>query len=277
MLKARNISFSYKKHGPMLFEDLSFDVPKGSTLAILGPNGAGKTTLLRCLMHFLTLKDGDVTIQDIPVSRMKEREMWNYISYVPQARKLVFGYSALDMVVMGLSQNIGIGMTPTKSDYEKAYRLLEQFGISDLAEQSCNTLSGGQLQMVLIARALIKEPELLIMDEPETGLDMKNQMIVLETIEALSRNNLSIIINTHYPDHALRCADKTLLLGKNSYIFGDTPDVITENNIRDFFGVEAYITEAHCHGRNFKGIVPMELVRKDPDPLHSDVPTDIAV
>lgn len=277
MLKVQNLSFSYKKHGPMLFEDLSFEVQKGSTLAILGPNGAGKTTLLRCLMHFINPKDGDVTLHGTPVSTMKEKELWSHISYVPQAKKLVFGYSALDMVVMGLSRNVGFGMTPKKSDYEKAYELLSQFGISDIAEQSCNTLSGGQFQMVLIARALIKEPELLIMDEPETGLDMKNQMIVLETIESLSKRNLSIIINTHYPDHALRCADKTLLMGRNSYIFSDTPNVITEKNIREFFGVEAHITDAHYHGRSFKGIVPMELVEKVTDSHNTLIAADIAV
>ncbi|ETP73657.1 ABC-type cobalamin/Fe3+-siderophore transport system, ATPase component [Lachnospiraceae bacterium JC7] len=260
MLKASNLCFSYKKQGPFLFEDLSFELERGSTLAILGPNGAGKTTLLRCLMNFLSLRKGNVSLFDKPVSGMNEKEFWKYISYVPQAKKLVFGYSAIDMVVMGLSQNIGIGMTPKRSDYEKAHELLRQFGISAIAEQSCNTLSGGQLQMVLIARALIKEPELLIMDEPESGLDMKNQMIVLETIEALSRKNLSIIINTHYPDHALRCADKTLLLGRSGFLFGDTGDVITESNIRDYFGVEAHITHTSFNGRSYQGIVPMELV-----------------
>lgn len=260
MLKAENIGFSYKKNGRLLFDELSFEITEGSTLAILGPNGVGKTTLLRCLMNFLTLKKGNVELLGKTVSKMTPTEFWKTISYVPQAKKLVFGYSALNMVVMGLSQNIGIGMTPKKEDYEKAYALLQKFGIEEIAEQSCNTLSGGQLQMVLIARALIKNPKLLIMDEPESGLDMKNQMIVIQTIEALAKENLSIIINTHYPDHALRCSDKTLLLGKKDYLFGDTTSVITEENIREYFGVESHIVNSFHEGRIYKGIVPMELV-----------------
>lgn len=261
MLNVQNIAFSYRKDSPYLFENLSFHVPEGTTLAILGPNGIGKTTLLRCLMNFLPLKNGSVELQGNKVNGLQEKDFWKQISYVPQAKKLVFGYRALDMIVMGLSQNIALGRTPKKEDYDKAYDLLSRFGLSHIAEQSCNTLSGGQLQMVLIARALIKEPKLLIMDEPETGLDMKNQMIVLETIEALSKNNLSIILNTHYPDHAMRCAQKTLLLGSSDYLFGNTEEIITEDNIRRYFGVEAKISDTSFHGRSFKGIVPMELVK----------------
>ncbi len=262
MLDVQKISFSYQKQKDPLFRDLSFHVGEGETLAILGPNGAGKTTLLRCLMNFLSIKQGQVTLLDTPVSKLTSADFWKTISYVPQAKKLVFGYSALNMVVMGLSQNIGIGQTPKKSDYEKAYAQLEKFGIADLAEQSCNTLSGGQLQMVLIARALVKGPRLLIMDEPESGLDMKNQMIVLETIDALAKEHLSIIINTHYPDHALRCAQKTLLLGKHKYLFGTTEEVITEANIEQYFKVESRIVRTQDQGTVYQGIVPMRLLSK---------------
>lgn len=260
MLNADNIGFTYSKKGKMLFDDLSFSIEEGEVLAILGPNGVGKTTLLRCLMNFLSLKKGNVELFNKPVSKMSPSMFWKNISYVPQAKKLVFGYSALNMVVMGLSQDIGIGRTPQKEDYEKAYALLKKFGIEALADQSCNTLSGGQLQMVLIARALIKNPKLLIMDEPESGLDMKNQMIVIQTIEALAKEKLSIIINTHYPDHALRCSDKTLLLGKDSYLFGRTSDVITEENIREYFGVVSHIVDAYYEGNTYSGIVPMALM-----------------
>ncbi len=259
MIKANGLAFSYQKSGRMLFRDLSFEIGEGETMAILGPNGVGKTTLLRCIMHFLTPREGDVEILGKSAKKMTATEFWKNISYVPQAKKLVFGYSALNMVVMGLSQNIGVGMTPKASDYEKAYAILDRFGIADIADQSCNTLSGGQLQMVLIARALVKKPRLLIMDEPESGLDMKNQMVVLQTIEALTEDNLSIIINTHYPEHALRCAQKTLILGKNRYLFGKTESVISENNIRKFFGVDSQITSIVHAGKTYQGIVPMEL------------------
>ncbi len=259
MIKVNDLAFSYRKKDRFLFHDLSFEIGEGETMAILGPNGVGKTTLLRCLMNFLSPQEGEVELFGKPAKKMTATEFWKNISYVPQAKRLVFGYSALNMVVMGLSQNIGVGMTPKASDYEKAYAVLERFGIADIADQSCNTLSGGQLQMVLIARALVKKPKLLIMDEPESGLDMKNQMVVLQTIEALTQDNLSIILNTHYPDHALRCAQKTLLLGKNRFLFGSTDLIISENNIRKFFGVDSQITSIVHAGKTYQGIVPMEL------------------
>ena len=167
MIKVTGAGFSYGNK-PLLFSDISFEVREGETLAILGPNGIGKTTLLRCMMRFLPLKKGKIEIQGESVEGMSQKQFWKDISYVPQAKRLVFGYSAVNMVVMGLSQNIAFGRTPKKEDYDRAYELLEGFGLGDIADQSCNTLSGGQLQMVLIARALIKNPKLLIMDEPES-------------------------------------------------------------------------------------------------------------
>lgn len=261
MLRVEYAAFAYDKKSQLLFKDLSFDINEGEALAILGPNGIGKTTLLRCIMHFLKLREGEVWIKGQPVSQMDNREFWKNISYVPQAKKLVFGYSALNMVVMGLSQNIRFGQTPKKEDYEKGMALLARFGIEDLAEQSCNTLSGGQLQMVLIARALIKDPGILIMDEPESNLDMKNQLIVLNAIEELTKEkNLCVIINTHYPDHALRCTQKTLLLGPKSYLFGETKEVVTAEHIREYFEIDSRILQYERNGRAYEGIIPIDLV-----------------
>ncbi|MBP3735504.1 MAG: ABC transporter ATP-binding protein [Lachnospiraceae bacterium] len=262
MLEVKGAAFSYGKPEEDLFRELSFAVQPGETLAVLGPNGAGKTTLLRCVMRFLKFREGDAQISGESIRTLSNHEFWKRISYVPQAKKLVFGYSALNMVTMGLSQNIGFGRTPSKSDYEKAYALLERFGIAHLAEHSCNILSGGELQMVLIARALIKEPKILIMDEPESNLDMRNQLVVLNTIDRLNEENLSIVINTHYPDHALRCAKKTLIIGHREHLFGDTPQVITQENIRRFFEIESDIVQASSGERILQGIIPLDIVRK---------------
>lgn len=259
MLKVTNAGFGYGNR-PLLFSKVSFEVKAGETLAILGPNGIGKTTLLRCIMRFLALKEGDIEIDGIETKHMDQKRFWRDISYVPQAKQLVFGYPAVDMVVMGLSQNISIGRTPRREDYDRGYALLEEFGLGSVANQSCNTLSGGQLQMVLIARALIKEPGLLIMDEPESNLDMKNQLIVLNTIERLAASNLAIVINTHYPEHALRCAHKTLLMGKEGYLFGDTRDVITEKHIRDYFEIDSQMMHMEKNGRRYDSIIPIDVL-----------------
>lgn len=164
----------------------------------------------------------------------------------------------LDMTVMGRSQFVKFGFTPGKADYDKAYSLLEEMGLLDCAHRSCNSLSGGQLQMVLIARALMKDPAILIMDEPESNLDMRNQLKVLDIMEdaALGRG-VTVIINTHYPEHALRYANKTLILGKDTYMFGKTKETVTAQTIEDFFGVEAKIYNVRSNGTIYQGILPI--------------------
>lgn len=257
MIKATNLSFSYdgKKD---IFKDISFEVPKGEIMAVLGANGVGKTTMMRCMMRFLNLKSGDVIINGKNTKKMNNSRFWENISYVPQAKSLVFGYSVLNMVVMGRSQFVKFGYTPGKAEYEKAYEILKEMGLEEFADCSCNSLSGGQLQMVLIARALIKEPDILIMDEPESNLDMKNQLKVLEIMSKISRErNVTVIINTHYPEHALRYADKTLILGKDSYVFDESHKAITKENIYKYFNVDANIYDVEVGDRMYKGILPI--------------------
>jgi iron complex transport system ATP-binding protein len=130
-----------------------------------------------------------------------------------------------------------------------------------LAEKSCAEISGGELQLVLIARALAAQPQLLVMDEPETGLDFRNQLLVLQMIEKLSKEDgISVIFNTHYPEHALEVSDKTLLLMKNGKsIFGTTKKILNEQNMSAAFGVKIKIIEEEINGRIHSSILPVSL------------------
>ena len=257
MIRAERLAFSYdgKKD---IFKDISFEVKKGEIMAVLGANGVGKTTMMRCIMRFLSLKQGEVFINGNNTRKLSSSHFWKNISYVPQAKNLVFGYSVLNMVVMGLSQHIKFGYTPGRKEYERAYELLKDMGLEEFAERSCNSLSGGQLQMVLIARALIKNPDILIMDEPESNLDMKNQLKVLEIMKRIAKGRqVTVIINTHYPEHALRYTDKTLILGKDSFVFDESPKAITEENIYKYFKVNAGIYDVEIENEMYKGILPV--------------------
>ena len=227
-------------------------------MAVLGANGVGKTTMMRGMMRFLTLKEGEVFINGENTRKMSNSQFWKNISYVPQAKNLVFGYSVLNMVVMGRSQYVKFGYTPSKEEYDRAYELLKEMGLEDLAHRSCNSISGGQLQLVLIARALIKEPDILIMDEPESNLDMKNQLKVLEIMKKISKERkVTVIINTHYPEHALRYTDKTLILGGASYVFDESHKAITKENIYQYFKVDAGIYDVEVGNQKYKGILPV--------------------
>ena len=259
MIKAENLTFAYNNN-KTLFRKVSFELKKGEVMAVLGANGVGKTTMMRCMMGFLKLKEGDVWINGVNTKSMNQSRFWRNISYVPQAKNLVFGYPVLDMVVMGLSQQVKFGYTPSKEEYEKAYELLKEMELEDLAHRSCNSISGGQLQLVLIARALIKEPDILIMDEPESNLDMKNQLKVLEIMKKISKErNVTVIINTHYPEHALRYTDKTLILGRESFVFDDSRKAITKENIHKYFDVEAGIYDVEIGKESYRGILPIAI------------------
>ncbi|MBU5405014.1 ABC transporter ATP-binding protein [Paraeggerthella hongkongensis] len=257
MIRAKSVAFCYAGGSP-LFQDVSFEVPAGSVLAVLGSNGVGKTTLLRCLMRFLSPTEGEFFLGDRPVRDVSAADFWKEISYVPQARSMVFSHTVLDLVVMGRSSYVAFGRTPSKNDYLRAEGLLESMGIASLARRSCHQLSGGQLQMVLIARALVKEPSVLIMDEPESNLDMRNQIHVLDLVERLaSKDGLSIVMNTHYPAHALRVADQALLIGREGHACGPVKDMLNRRSISQYYGVDAQLLSCVEDGRAYDAVIPL--------------------
>lgn len=259
MIEVVSSSFYYEQAKP-LFRDLSLTVNEGETLAVLGVNGAGKTTFIKCMMGFLKFKSGYLCIDGVQANTLSLQAFWKRVSYVLQAKHTTFGYSVLEMVVMGLSPYIAMGNMPSKQDYIKAREMIDSMGLSGIANRPCNQISGGQLQMVLIARALIKKPKVLIMDEPESNLDMKNQMMVLEIIQWLNKQKLTIIINTHFPAHALRVAGQTLIIGEHEHITGPTEQIVNEINLQKYFGVHSEMIRSRDHTNTASGILPIELV-----------------
>jgi iron complex transport system ATP-binding protein len=252
--------FYYTKEN-ILFRDLNFAINEGKILAVLGPNGVGKTTLLKCITSLLKWKDGRTIIDGQAYTPKNEKNMWKKMGYVPQNSNLKFSYSVMDMVLMGRAAHIGIFATPSKRDRNTALSAMDRVGITHLIGKHCFEISGGERQLVLIARALAAEPQVLILDEPESHLDFRNQLLILSILEKVVREeNLTCIINTHYPDHALRIADKTLMLGtETKYLFGDTRDVITEETLKKYFKVNVKIIPYNNENNTLKTIVPLSV------------------
>lgn len=258
-LKAENISFSYKRNIPVI-QNLNFEVNSGDLIAILGPNGAGKTTLLKCLMGFLKPDGGRCLIDGENINKIPSRKLWSKISYVPQAKSTSSSLTAEEMILLGLSAKIGVFSSPSDRDRNTVRKLAEKLGILMLLDKKCNEISGGELQMVLIARALAAEPQLIILDEPESNLDFRNQLIVLDTLSSLAATGIAVIFNTHYPEHALTRANKSLIIAKSGKnVFGDTIKVVTEENIKSAFGVDAVISDVETSGNIYKSILPLQL------------------
>ena len=249
--------FGYGKN-PIL-KNISFAVENGQVLAVLGSNGVGKTTLLKCMMGLLPWHEGQTRIDGIPIGEMKPSQLWKRIAYVPQSKGTALSYTALEMVLMGCSSRLGLFEQPSKKDAETARQAMEAVGVLHLADKHCSKMSGGELQMVLIARALAARPQLLVLDEPESNLDFKNQLIILDTIRSLAEEQgIASIVNTHYPAHALKIADKELILIRDgTSLYGPAAETITETAMEKAFSVEVKIQNFPWKNRNFKSVIPI--------------------
>ncbi len=256
-LEVKNGSFSYRSGTPVLL-DVNFAIASNEILTILGANGAGKTTLLKCLLGFERWSSGQTLIDGHDLREISAKDLWSRIGYVPQAKAPTFSYTVLDLVLMGRSVHLGDFAAPKRHDYDLASAALERVGIAHLSERLCHEISGGQYQLALIARALVGEPRLLVLDEPESNLDYKNQLQVLELLTDLSvKDGVGSVINTHYPAHALEIGDKALvMIPQAAPVFGETSETVTEENLSKSFGVGVTIVETPVPARpGFKSVV----------------------
>ena len=264
-------TFAYRRGDAPIFRDVNFSVNSGEILAILGPNGAGKTTLLRCITGMLPWSGGESLLDGEPIRSMPPKKLWTKVAYVPQARTASSAYTAFETVLLGRSGHLSAFSTPKKEDIDKAREVMDRLGIAALAEKKCSAMSGGELQMVLIARALASEPKVLILDEPESNLDFKNQLVVLDTMTRLAAEGMTCIFNTHYPAHALQRSDKALILSKGGgYKFGSTAQVVTAETIREAFGVEAVIGSVETPTHILQNVIPLQIATGAAEDPHED-------
>lgn len=234
-------SFHYPG-GKELLKEISFSARSGEILAILGPNGVGKTTLLRCMLGLLPWSSGASLLDGQPIRRLEGRSLWRRAAYVPQTGEGGAARTVLEQTLLGRASRLGVFSQPGEADRQAAWRALERLGLEELADRPLDKLSGGQRRMAAIARALAGEPELLVLDEPEANLDLKNQLLVLETLKKLATEGMAVILNTHDPSYALEYAQKALLLAPGgAYTVGNTAETITGQRLTEAFGVRCAV------------------------------------
>lgn len=232
MISIKNISFSYDTVRDTI-KNISFNLNKGELIALLGPNGSGKTTILKCLNGTLKPKTGEIYIENHNIKNLSYKEIAKFISVVPQEHSAIFSYLVIDIVAMGITPYLSFGRMPTKKDYRTAYTKLEFFNIQHLAEKNYNQLSGGEKQLVLIARALMQNTDYLIMDEPTSHLDFKNQHLLMKELKKLSENGKGVITALHDPNLALRFCDRIIMVKNGEVIFsGENTKVMNPQNLQ---------------------------------------------
>ena len=236
-VEVKNLSFSYGDR-PVL-HDISFRVEKGEFLSILGPNGVGKSTLFRCVLGLLSGYTGQVLVDGADSRSFSVREAARRIAYIPQSSHPIFNYSVFDIVLMGRTSGLSTFRSPKKQDAELCRWALEKVGIPHLSDRCFHRLSGGEQQLVLIARALVQKAPILMLDEPTANLDFGNQLLVLEQCRNLAREGYTVIQTTHNPEQSYQYSDRILTIQHGRVLAEGTPkEVLTADTIRALYGVE---------------------------------------
>ena len=238
--QTEDLFFSYGEHE--VLRGISFSADGGEFLSVLGPNGVGKSTLFRCILGLLTPTKGRTLIDGKETTEMRPVELAKRIAYIPQSHSPVFNYSVRDMILMGTISQVSRFASPGQEQVRQAEEAMERLGICDLAGKGYQNISGGERQMVLIARALAQKARILIMDEPSSSLDFGNRIRVMQTVKSLTREGYTVIQSTHDPDQAYFYSDRILALHKGTVLAcGDPGKVLCSTVISELYGTEVEV------------------------------------
>ena len=244
-IKVDNLCFSYGER--QILKSISFGAEYGEFLSVLGPNGVGKSTLFRCMLKLLTPSKGTTQIDGVSIEGMSPEELAKKIAYIPQSHSPVFNFTVADMVLMGTTAQTGRFSSPGRKEEKMAEDAMERLGITHLKDRGYGNISGGERQLVLIARAIAQQAKVLVMDEPSANLDFGNKIRVMKTVKKLTRDGYTVIQSTHDPDQAFLYSDKILALHDGQVLaWGTTKEIMNSSLISKLYGVDVEV----CSLRN---------------------------
>jgi iron complex transport system ATP-binding protein len=248
MIEVNSISFRYLED--WVLQDISFQVRRGEFIGVIGPNGSGKTTLLKILDHLLSPQQGEILFDHVPLKAMNRKEIAKRIAVVAQETYSLFPFRVIEIVLMGRSPYLGHLMFENEKDLAIAKKAMEWTEILPISERSIDELSGGERKRVFIARALAQEPEVILLDEPTSNLDIHHQTEFLDLILSLNRERgLTIFMASHDLNIASEFCDRLILLQKGAINKIGTPkEVITRENIEQVYGCGVWVDQNPVSG-----------------------------
>ena len=257
MLEAQALTCGYGKRP--IVREASLRITPGEVVCLLGPNGSGKTTFFKTLLGFLKPLSGRILIQGEDALKWSRNQLARTIAYVPQSHVPTFPFRVLDMVTMGRVAHLGMFASPSHQDIGIAEKALDSMGMAHLAEKPYTEISGGERQLILIARALVQEARLMIMDEPTSSLDFGNQIRVLNHVRRLADSGMGILLTTHLPNHAMLCANRVAVIDKGQMrLTGKPGDILNERCLKDIYGINVRVLDTeNMRGHAMKTCVPL--------------------
>ena len=241
-LAARRLDFGYP--GRVVGRGIDITLEAGEIVCVLGPNGSGKTTLFRTLLGLIAPLGGRITVDGADVAAMPRAALARRVAYVPQAMTSAFDFTLLELVEMGRTAHLAAFARPSRRDRDRSMQALERLGIAALAERAVAAVSGGERQLALIARALATEATHVLMDEPTANLDFGNQSLILDEVARLRAAGCGILFSTHYPDHALRIADRVVMLRAGAVLAaGAASATLNSENLSALYGRPSDVLE----------------------------------
>lgn len=236
VIRIENLTYRYGEK--TVLENVHLKVKKGMFIGLVGPNGSGKSTLIKCLLGLLKAEEGEIFLFETPIEQFKDWHKIGYVSQKANSFNRSFPATVFEVVSMGLYKKIGYGKYITKKYKEKVYEAIEKVGMGEFVHQNIGELSGGQQQRVFIARALVSEPELLILDEPTVGVDAQSVHRFYELLEKLNKEqNLTILLITHDVQLLLDYATNVACLNKHIHFYGDAKQFAENHEISSLFGI----------------------------------------
>ena len=233
-----HVTYAYPGNHRVALRDLSVEVPAACVSALLGPNGSGKTTLLHLILGILAAQQGSVRLAGRPQASYSRRQLSQMVGLVPQDEHLTFEFTVLDYVLLGRAPYLRALETPGAVDHQTAWQALQTAGVSHLARRSLGSLSGGERQLVIVARALAQQPRILLLDEPTAHLDLANRARVLHLMRELAAQGVTVIFTSHDPTAAAAIADHVILLRQGETVAaGLSTEVLTSTALSDTYGI----------------------------------------